>query len=69
MKGCGIVLLVFEGLNFIVLIIALSGGGPAEYIAQTFSAICMFTVLGAFLVSRANKKKREEEEREKWNKN
>lgn len=60
MKTTGIVLLVLGLLSTLGGIIgAVNGQNP------NFSGL-MIVVLGAFLISRANKKKEEEEKKRKW---
>ncbi|MCH5179080.1 MAG: hypothetical protein J1F13_05285 [Prevotellaceae bacterium] len=66
MKILGIVFLVFAGLNLIVAIVCATSEVDGSVVAQKFFAGLMLGVLGAFLVSRANKKKKEVEEKHKW---
>lgn len=65
MKGLGIVLLVFAGIDFIVAIAA-SSSGNADASGTYFAGAFMIGALGGFLVYRANKKKEEAENKEKW---
>jgi hypothetical protein len=60
MKTTGIVFLVLGLLSTLVGIIGAANGQNAN-----FSGL-MIVVLGAYLISRANKKKEEEEKRRKW---
>jgi hypothetical protein len=60
MKTTGIVLLVLGGLSFIGALAALSQG------RNILSGPIIFIVIGAFLISRANKKKEEEEKKKQW---
>lgn len=60
MKTTGIVLLVLGLLSTLGGIIGAANGQKAN-----FSGL-MIVVLGAFLISRANKKKEEEEKKKKW---
>ena len=62
MKTAGIVLLVIGGLSVLGAIIGAAGGH------QTSFAGLAFVVLGAFLLSRANKKQEEEEKKKQWEK-
>ena len=57
MRVAGIILLVFAGLN---LIAAFTGNISA------LNGVFMLGVLGAFLISRANKKKKEDNDKERW---
>ncbi len=56
MKVCGIIILVVGCLSFFM---GLIGGG-------ILPASLVWVVVGAFLISRANKKEREKRERDKW---
>lgn len=60
MKITGIILLVIGGLSTLGAII-----GAAQGHSTSFAGLA-FVVLGAFLISRANKKKEEEEKKKKW---
>ncbi len=60
MKTTGIVLVIIGGLSTFGAIMATANGHP------TSLAGLAFVVLGAFLISRANKKKEEEEKKKHW---
>jgi uncharacterized membrane protein YbaN (DUF454 family) len=60
MKVAGIILLVFGVLSTLGAIIGAVNGH-----SMSFAGIA-FIVLGAFLISRANKKKEEEEKKKEW---
>lgn len=60
MKVAGIILLVLGGLSTLGAIIGAAQGHSTSFAGLTF------VVLGAFLLSRANKKKEEEEKKRKW---
>ena len=60
MKTTGIVLVVIGCLSTLGAIIAAANGQKANFAGLTF------VVLGAFLISRANKKKEEEEKKKRW---
>lgn len=66
MRTWGWIFLVIGILNFIIFLIA--AGVDPEMAGTPLSSAIMFGVLGAFLISRANKKEEEEREREEWNK-
>lgn len=57
MRVAGIILLVFAGLN---LIAVFTGNISA------LNGVFMLGVLGVFLISRANKKKKEDNDKERW---
>lgn len=57
MRVAGIILLVFAGLN---LITVFAGNRSA------LNGVFMLGVTGAFLISRANKKKKEDNDKERW---
>lgn len=61
MKGLGIFFLVIAGLNLVVSIIAMANGAYGS-----FGGVLMFGVLGAFLVYRANRKKKATEDIDMW---
>lgn len=60
MKVAGVILLILGGLSTIGAI-----AGAAAGHNTSFGGLA-FVVLGAFLLSRANKKKAEEEKKKKW---
>jgi uncharacterized membrane protein len=60
MKTTGIVLAIFGGLSTLGGILSAIAGRESSLAGLTF------VVLGAFLISRANKKKREEEKKKQW---
>jgi hypothetical protein len=60
MKTAGIILLVLGILSTLGMLIAASQGQKAS-----FGSVA-FIVLGAFLISRANKNKEDEEKKKKW---
>lgn len=60
MKIAGIILLVLGGLSTLGAIIGAAQGHSTSFAGLTF------VVLGAFLLSRANKKKKEEEKKKQW---
>lgn len=61
MKDLGIFFLVIAGLNLVVSIIAMANGAYGSFVG-----VLMFGVLGAFLVFRANRKKKAAEDKDKW---
>ena len=67
MKVGGIVILIFGILNFLIAIIGIIKEPQyASQIGSQFSIGIMFIVLGTFMISRANKKKLENKEKDKW---
>jgi len=60
MKTTGIVILVFGCLSTLGGILATIGGHKPNFAGVTF------IILGAFLISRGNKKKAEEEKKKQW---
>ena len=60
MKTWGIILVLLGAFTTIVAIVAIVNGHQAS-----FGGVA-FLVLGAFLLSRANKKKEEEDKKRKW---
>ena len=66
MRTWGWIFLVIGILNFLIFLIA--AGTDPEMAGSPLSSAIMFAVLGAFLISRANKKEQEEKERNEWNK-
>jgi len=60
MKIAGIILLSIGILSFLGALIALSQG------RNILTGPIVFIVVGAFLLSRANKKKEEEEKKKQW---
>lgn len=67
MKTIGIIFLVFAGMNFIAFVIGTCSGIDGSLVVQQLSGALMLAGLGAFLVHRANRKKQEKEDKEKWN--
>lgn len=67
MKTAGIILVCFGILNFLVSFAAL-GSGEEEAFGRMVSSALMFGGIGAYLIHRANQKKKDEEEKERWNK-
>ena len=63
MKTTGIVLLVIGILSTLGGIMGAMAGGPQNFAGLTF------VVLGAFLMSRANKKKEEADKKKEWENN
>lgn len=66
MKGLGITFVIFGILNLIVGISA-AAYGEAEAAGRKFGGAGMLIVLGAFMISRAKKKKEEEQNKSDWN--
>ena len=66
MRTWGWIFLVIGILNFLIFLIA--AGSDPEMAGRPLSSAIMFGVLGAFLISRANKKEQEEKERNEGNK-
>lgn len=66
MKGLGITFVIFGILNLIVGISA-AAYGEAEAAGRKFLGAGMLIVLGAFMISRAKKKKEEEQNKSDWN--
>lgn len=60
MKTTGIILLILGGFTTIIAIV-----GAAQGYQTNFSGLGLL-VLGAFLMSRANKKKEEAKKKQKW---
>lgn len=60
MKTTGIILLVIGILSVLGAIVGTVNGHSPSFAGLTF------VVLGAFLISRANKKKEEEEKKKEW---
>jgi len=60
MKTAGIILLVLGGISVLGAIVGAAGGHDTS-----FSGLAL-VVLGAFLMSRANKKKEKEEQKRQW---
>jgi len=60
MKATGIVLLIIGILSTLGALIGAAGG------AKTSFGGLIFVVIGAFLISRANKKLEEEEKKKEW---
>lgn len=66
MKVGGIIALIFGVLNLIIGI----GGLSTRYVNQATEKIGFgigAIVLGLYLINRANKKKKEQKDKEKWN--
>ncbi len=67
MKTAGIVLIIFGGLSLFGNCVGMSAN--PEYAEQSIQGI-VFAIgiigLGIYLISRANKRKEEENERKKW---
>lgn len=63
MKTAGIILLVLGIMSFIGGIIGVSSG---QADGSVLSGPIIFIIIGAFLISRANKKKEEEEKKKRW---
>ena len=66
MKGWGIAFVVIGILNLISGIAAVAYG-EAEAAGRKFGGAGMLIVLGAFMISRAKKKKEEEQNKSDWN--
>ena len=66
MKTAGIVLLVFGGLNLIVLICAICANAEGSIILQKFLSVLLFLPLGVIFLKKADQKKQEEKDRQKW---
>lgn len=62
MKTFGIILVILGSLSLITAMIAAANGYPPN---QASGGI-MIIVIGAFIISRANKKKQKEMEKKKW---
>ena len=60
MRTAGIIVLVIGILSTLGAIIGAAHGKPTSFVGISF------VVLGAFLISRANKKKEEEEKKNQW---
>lgn len=60
MKTAGIILLVLGGLSLIGGFVGMAAGKDPNFTGLAF------IVLGAFLISRGNKKKEEEQEKKDW---
>ena len=69
MKTWGIILIIFGGLSFIGFVIGLSKNPEqANFIVQQLFFDIGLIGLGIYLLNRANTKKKEQEEKEKWGK-
>lgn len=66
MKTIGWIFLGLGIINFIMFLIGVSQGEPRA--TTSLSGAIMLGVLGAFLISRANKKEQEEKDKENWRK-
>ena len=66
MKGIGIAFVVIGILEFFAAILALFEG-MTEFVSTYFKGAGIFIVLGAFMISRAKKKKEEEQNKSDWN--
>ncbi len=67
MKIGGIIILILGALNFLISIIGIVQAPQyASQIGRQFTFGVMFIALGIFMISRANKKKLENEEKDKW---
>ena len=64
MKIAGWILLVLGILNLVVFFIGVSISEPRA--VTNLRGAILFGVLGAFLISRGNKKEQEKRERDKW---
>lgn len=68
MKIAGIILVVLGSLNFIGSLIGISSNPElADRLGRSLFMAIGFLGLGIYLINRANNKKKEQEEREKWN--
>lgn len=67
MKIAGIVFLCLAAVSLVGLLAAASQGS-AQGISSTFSSLAMNSVIGGFLLFMANKREKEKEEHEKWQK-
>ena len=65
MKGFGIFFSVLAVLNFIVAIIA-AAEYPEAFVPKLMAAM-MMGIIGWMLIAKANKNKKHQEEKEKWN--
>lgn len=63
MKVAGIILVIIGGLNFIINLSAIANGYDR---GGQFGFAIGLLVLGIFLIDRGNKKKKENQEKEKW---
>lgn len=61
MKTAGIILLLFAFICLVIGILA-----PEEYSSMQIRGAMMWGFIGAFLIYKANKKKRSENEKDKW---
>ena len=66
MKTIGWIFLGLGIINFIMFLIGVSQGEPR--VTTSLSGAIMLGVLGAFLISHANKKEQEEKDKENWRK-
>jgi len=70
MKIGGIIFLIIGSLNFLIAIIGIVQVPEyAKQIGTQLTSGIMFIALGIFMISRSNKKKIENEEKNKWNNN
>ncbi len=70
MKIGGIIILVIGALIFLIAIIgSVQVPEYAKQIGNQLSTSILFIALGIFMISRANKKKNENDEKNKWNNN
>ena len=67
MKIAGIVLIIFAVCNFIIVFIAAANSAGSDVIARCLSSVFMLGGVGAYLVHKANKRKKDEDNKKKWN--
>ena len=64
MKNAGIALLVMAAVN--LLFFFRNIGLSSDMTFRNITAVCMFGVIGAYLIKRAKDKEKEQKERDKW---
>ena len=70
MKIAGVIVLILGILNFVINLIGLvSGSGLSEQMVRNIFFGVGFIGLGIFLITRANNKVKEQEEKDQWSKN
>lgn len=65
MKTAGIIFLVLAGIAFIAMIGTFASGADVEP-GRMFNTVIVNGVIGGVLLHLGNKRKREDDEREKW---
>ncbi len=64
MKAAGIVCLVIAGILLVAAIFTATEN--SQYLARAFNSVCTWTIIGVLLVYFGNKRKKDKENRDKW---